>query len=294
MDLRRLEVFLSVVKEGNFSRAARVLYLSQPTVSAHIENLEKELGTRLFERRSREAILTRAGEKFFPYACEIVRLKEAGLEDLSKFKEDISGSIKISASSTPGTYILPPLLYDFVQDYPGVSFEVSLNNTGETTKNVLTHKADLGFVGSVKDDKTLESCLICEDDMILITPMSYNQLPTTIDLQDIIDYPFVMRSRGSATRLVFEQELKEHNISLAELQVSITVDTMESLISCVSNGLGIGVLPSICVVGRDDLRQVKIRDMELKRNFHLIYHKSRVFSPAVEKALSFFTREALS
>ena len=284
MDFRRLEIFFTVVREGNFSRAAKYLHLTQPAISSQLEKLEGELGTKLFDRRSREAVLTDAGKRFLPYAREILDLKEKGTRELKKFRGEIAGNVKISASSTPGNYILPRFLGDFLNQYPRVCFQVLFNNTDETLEKINNYKADLGFIGSIKNHQNLKYHLIFEDEMVFIaSPMS--SLPDQINFSDIINFPLILRSGGSATQKIFNNQLKKANINTAGLQIRASVDTLEGVKNCVRQGAGMGIVPKISLAGENGLKQIKIADITLKRSFYLVYHRNSFLSPAAEKII---------
>ncbi|HHX78112.1 MAG TPA: LysR family transcriptional regulator, partial [Firmicutes bacterium] len=121
MDFHQLRVFVEAAKEKSFSRAAEKIFLSQPTVSAHIKSLEKEIGTLLFERRQRELKLTEAGKILLRYARELLDKKEEALAVIQKDTQAKEGRLEIAASSVPGAYLLPPLLQVFNKIYPGVT-----------------------------------------------------------------------------------------------------------------------------------------------------------------------------
>jgi len=294
LDFRQLEVFVNVVKCGNFSTAAKELYLTQPTVSSHIDSLEKELGVKLFERRSRKAVLTEAGKNFYPYAIDVLRLKQKGIESISRFKTTIQGKINIAASSTPGIYLLPFLIKPFMKLYPLVRFDVSISNTCTVIDKIMDYKADLGFVGSVYKDRQLEYIPVFEDEMVVITPPGYRTFKgcvKEVSFEEIAEEKFIVRGRGSATRKVFEDALKKSNRKMDELNIILEIDSVEGVKNFVEEGFGISVLPRICVKKEDNLDVFCLKDINLKRRFYAVVHKNRVLTPAVERLITILKKE---
>jgi len=293
LDIRQLEIFVKIVSCGNFSKAARELYLTQPTVSSHIHALEEELGISLFERRSREAVLTDGGKQFYPYALNILMLKEQGMEKALHFKGTVQGVINISSSSTPGIYILPLLLKPFEEQFTAVSFNVSISNTDQVISKVLNYEADLGFVGGVYFDDPLRFLPVHEDTMVVVAPLTekYKAMPSSISFEDVEDEKFIMRAEGSFTRKVFASALQQNNKSIDELNVSLEINSIEGAKNCVQKGMGITVMPEICVSETDAVKVFYVEDLDLRREFFAVYRGNRVFSPSLKKFISFLQEE---
>lgn len=288
MDLRKLEIFVQVVSEGSFSKASRTLFLSQPTVSAHMDSLEKELGTLLFERRNRGIVLTRAGRKLLPYALDLLNLKKQALKAMHRYGHTVEGDITIAASSTPGTYLLPNLLKVFRSCYPQVSFSVELASSHGVMEKVLGYEVDMGLIGTAPNVDSVSSVPIMEDELLLLIPPheQYSVLKDTVTLKEISSHPLILRRPGSATRETFIQALEKRSWSLGQLQIPIQMDNLEGVISCVRQGLGISVASSLSLAQDDVIRQARIQELDLKRMFYLIYNEQRVFSPAAERFLN--------
>ena len=131
IDMRELESFYHVVKEGSFSRAAQVLYLTQPTVSAHVASLERKLRVQLLVRTTKEVFLTDAGKLLFRYAEQILNLREEAVRAGESFAKEMRGTIRVAASSIPGQYYLPKLIQGFRCLYPEVNFSLETLDSGE-------------------------------------------------------------------------------------------------------------------------------------------------------------------
>ena len=128
MEFNQIETFLSVVKHKSFSKAAKELFLTQPTVSNNIQNLEKELDTTLLDRKSKTITLTDSGKSFYKYAVELINTRDKAKYDLIRKSSKIEGEMEISASSIPEQYVLPYIIKDFTEKYPKVTFAVTHKN----------------------------------------------------------------------------------------------------------------------------------------------------------------------
>lgn len=289
MDLRRLEVFASVVKHGNFSRAAHALYLTQPTVSSHIDLLEKSLGVALFERQHRRAVLTSAGRVFYPYAISALRTVEEGQKSVQRFQQDISGMVTIAASSTPGIYLLPRFLDSFLQLYPDVRFDIMLVNSVQVVEKLLNYEADMGLVGLSSSNTLLTRYPMAQDELVLIVSAKQGQFVQgqPCSLKELLRHKLVLRQPGSATRQTFAQALEKKGIKIADLNVSIEIDSMAGVINCVRAQLGVAVVSRMAVEGVTDIVWLPIEGLDLKRQFYILLHKQRVLTPAGERLSQF-------
>ncbi|OWZ84960.1 selenium metabolism-associated LysR family transcriptional regulator [Natranaerobius trueperi] len=289
MDFRQLEVFTTVVKEGNFSRAAKRLYLTQPTVSAHMEALENDCGVKLFERRNRKTVLTEAGKKFYPYAEDILGLKDRARENLEQYNEDFGGEINIKASQTPGIYLLPKLLAPFQKQFPRVKCNIYIYDTEEVFTRISQYEADLGFVGSLKDIDKVSAKQLLSDTLVLIASSPWKeeleakyQKNGALYLGDILHLPFIFRSHGSATRKTFETALKERGKDIKDLNIVCEMDNLEGVKNLVRQGIGVSFISDLSIETHDNLSTFTVEDIVPNRNFYVIYHKNRVLSPTCE------------
>ena len=163
MDIKQLEAFCMVVRQGSFSRAARVLGVSQPTVSAHISTLEKELGCELLIRTSKSILPTDKGATLLGYAQGIMSLRQKALEELSREDSRYTGSITIAASSVPAQYCLPELLSEFSREYPGVSYQLHNTNSLQAVEEVRRGKADIALTGARVENTNCEFTSFLKD-----------------------------------------------------------------------------------------------------------------------------------
>src|SRR5712692_3876269 len=195
MTLRQLEVFIAVAREKSFSRAAKRIHSSQPTLSEHIGELEGELGKKLFFRRGREVTMTEAGRVFEQYAAGAVSAVEGARQALADLDGLAHGSLLIGASTTPGLYVMPRIVAAFRARYPGVELKLQIANSQIIEGRVKERELDLGIVGGHAVGPG-EECLSAGmlDELVLVVP------------------PLLVREDGSATRSVTERALQRAGV----------------------------------------------------------------------------------
>ncbi|BAT71747.1 LysR family transcriptional regulator [Thermosulfidibacter takaii ABI70S6] len=289
MELRHLEVFVEVAKAKSFTKAAENLGLSQPTVSLHLQNLEKELGVRLVDRDGRSIALTPAGKVFYPYAKEIVELKDKAILALKKFMGSVEGTFRIGASTVPGEYILPRILPRFMKEYPKTRFSIEVMDSEAINNAVAEGVFEMGFVGGKKDDERLEYQPFCKDKIVIVS-LRNSSCPDRISLAYINELPLVFRERGSGTRKAFENALKDKGVDVSQLNVVAEVGSTTAVKEAVKSGMGCGVVSEISV--EEELKsglfkRVEIEDVEIERNFYIVTRRNRTLSPAIELFIDF-------
>lgn len=288
MDFNQLESFLSVVKHKNFSKAAKELFLTQPTISNNIQNLEKELNTTLLDRKSKAITLTDSGKLFYKYAVEIINLREQAKFNIGEHSDKIEGIIEINASSIPEQYVLPYVIKDFIKIYPQVTFSVATKNSKDIINDILEGKQNFGIVGSRCSSRMLEYISFYEDELILAVPNSNNYLMLNdepLDLDILFRENFIFRSEGSGTRQVIEAYLNENDINLKDLNIVSQVGSNEMIKKMVELELGVSLMSKISIKNEIDLGLIKpltIKDFNLRRNFYFVFSKNRTLSPLVE------------
>lgn len=293
MDLRQLETFVEVAKLKSFSKAAEKLYITQPTVTTHIQNLEKELGTILINRSSKNLSLTEAGNLLYKYALNIINTCEMAKFNLQSYKGKIQGHLEICSSSMPRKYVLPILLNEFMKTYPNVTFSLIDKDSKDVAKSILNGEYDFGIVGAKYDSNNLKYIDLIEDNILLITPNSkkyswnnFDKLDTNILFKEKI----ILREKGSGTRQLLEKELKEHNISFKSLNIIACIEDSETIKKLVELGLGVSFMSEKAIqdeLATKKLKCFNIKNMDLKRNFFFVYHKNRQLSPLSEAFKNF-------
>nr|WP_300005451.1 selenium metabolism-associated LysR family transcriptional regulator [Tissierella sp.] len=288
MEFNQLEIFVSVVKHKSFSKAAKELYLTQPTISNHIQNLEKELVTILLDRKSKAITLTHSGEIFYSYAVELINIRDQARSNIKDHADRIQGQIDINASSIPQQYILPYIIKDFTKEYPDVSFSISNKSSKDIVDDIVQGKENFGIVGAKYSSRMMEYIDFFEDELILAVPNNKNypfHLDERIDIDVLFSEKFIFRKEGSGTRRLVEQSLARENISLDDLNITSLIDSNIMIKKMIELELGVSFISKISIKNEIDLgliKPLKLKGLDLKRNFYFVYSKNRTLSPVME------------
>lgn len=291
MDLWRLHIFCKVVELRSFSKAASSVYLSQPTVSSHIKDLEDHFECKLIDRLGREVAPTKAGLLLYGYAAKMIALKETAERALAEFQGKVRGHLTIGGSTIPGGYILPPLLGEFKQAYPEVTVTLIESDTAGIIQDTIEGRVELGIVGAKAREAQLVQEKVMDDEMYLIVPKGHKWAATGhVTLEELIKEPFIMREPGSGTRKSIEQVLDQSGHWFGHLNVVAEMGSTEAVRQAIKAGVGVSIL-SECAVGDElaarSLKKVGIKGMSFQRAFYLIVHKRRTQSPLCHAFVKF-------
>lgn len=300
MDFRQIEAFVSVSRLKSFSKAAENLYLTQPTISTHINSLENELGVKLFDRSNKEILLTKAGEIFLEYAVNMINTRDMAVFSLHDYSKRLEGRLQVAASSIPAQHLLPTVIMSFSRKYENIKFSLVQLDSLEVIESVLDKKFEIGIVGSDPQENKLSAQFLCEDELVLITAgddHSFDPNTKTLTFHEIENKSFILREAGSGTRTEFERALIKKGYNPGTLRVIAQINNTEAVIQAVRQGLGVAVVSSLSIKDYEKLglvRSFQLQDMELKRAFYLITRKNRPISPLAQVFQSFvanyFTR----
>lgn len=288
MELRQLETFIEVVKLKSFSKASESLYITQPTVSNHIQNLERELDTVLINRYGKNLSLTHAGNLFYKYAVNIINSCEMAKYDLAAYKGKIQGHLHIYSSSVPIRNVLPKLVDGFLSKYPEVSFSLIEEDSRNLINTIIRGDADFGIVGAKYDSKHIEYSELMEDRLLVIVPKSLNyglENYSYIHPKILQEEKILLREEGSGTRKLIENTLEENGIDLDTLDVIGYIDDTESIKELVSLGLGIGFVSEKSIgknLPMEDYNAYYVEGIDFSRKFYFASHKHRQLSPLSE------------
>lgn len=283
MDIHRLEVFCKLVELQSFTKAADAVFLTQPTVSEHIRALEETVGEKLVDRLGREVLPTPAGKILYQYARRIIQIRDEAIQALQKFRGNLAGHLLIGASTIPGTYILPGCIGSFKSKHPSIQITLKISSSGEVAERVLDGSMELGLIGAKWDDRRIVSEEIFSDELILAVypdhPLAQSK---EVDLSALSDQPFILRERGSGTRMVMSRALEAAGFDPATLKVVAEMGSTEAVRQGIKARIGISILSSKAVaedLERGTLFGLTIKNVRLYRPFYLVQRKSRQISP---------------
>jgi len=300
MEIRQLEIFLSVAKMSSFSKAAEELFVSQPTVSAQINSLEKTLGVQLFIRNAKVVTLTKAGIDFMVYAKKILTLRDQAVFCASGEDRSISGSIDIISSTIPAQHLLPDIIASFKKSWHNISFRVKQSDSSRVAAEMSGFRFDFGMVGTIPDDDRFVCTPVYDDELVLITPNDIAQESGSVHepFQELIlKTPFIMRESGSGTRAEIESLLKKIGVMPENLQVPAFFSDAHSILLAVSRGMGISLVSKVAAamyVEAGMLTAIEMNDPLFHRQIYLIHNKELSLSPALhafaDHAKTFFKK----
>lgn len=288
MDFKQIEAFINVAKYKSFSKAAEAIFLSQPTISTHINTLEGELKTKLLDRSGKEIMLTPAGEIFYNYALDMINTRNHAVQAITEFYGRIEGDLKLACSTTPCKYILPQVIKDFSNKYPSVCFKITETNSAEVVSGILNFDFEIGIAGKLIPDERLQYYDFADDNLVAVTPYSrkYRDVQNnSLYFKDIMHECFIFREKSSATQQIFESALQSAGYSINKLKVISEVCSIDTALQFVKNGLGIAIMSENTVKEYVDLKFVKkfnIIDLPLKRKIYMVKSKKRTLSPAAK------------
>jgi DNA-binding transcriptional LysR family regulator len=285
MELSQLEVFVAVARERKFSRAAEKLYRTQSAVSQTIHKLEEELGEALFDRSSREGILTDAGKVLYEYAEKLLNLRSEAAESLSELRELQKGTLVIAANEFTVLYLLP-VLAEFRRLHPMIKVTVQRALSSHIPDDVLRYSVELGVLSYQPQETGLHAIVVYFDELVFVVPPSHPLAPAKeVSIQQLGAESFVAHNVSSPYREKVLQLFRTHK---TPLHMDLELPTLQAIKQFVAMGNGVALLPEISVeteLARGELVRIPVRELQLKRKLRLIYRKNASLSHAAQAFL---------
>jgi len=292
LDLYKLEVFYWVAELGSFSRAADHFSLRQPTVSAHIQELESKLGSKILNRVGREVVPTPIGRVLFERAKVLLAFKRETLATLSQIQGRVEGELLLGGSNIPGEYILPPKIGAFIAKYPEVKPILRIGDSAEIVQAVLDGEVELGFIGFMGKDRRLSFQKLWKDEMVLTVPRNHPLARLkAVELESLREIGFISRENGSGTLRSFRKLLAKKGLDPERLlNVTMQLGSTEAVKQALIAGLGVSILSRTSIQRelRDGLlKTLRIQGLKLERDFYQVFHRQRSLSPVSHAFLQF-------
>ncbi len=289
MNLKQLEAFVQIADSGSFSKAAKELYLTQPTISAHISALEKELNTRLFVRNTKDVRLSESGTVLYDYAKQMIALQKK-IEDTFVVREEKGQQcITIAASTIPAQYLLPGILAAYNERFPNQQFKIIEADSTKVVEQVVNHTVDIGFTGTVIDKRLCKYIPFYQDELVVITPNTEKYREYAVEKQDakwIVNEALIMREEGSGTRKEAEKQLKKIGIYPTRLNVIASMESTEAIKRAVTNGMGISLISKLAAedeIQKGKLLAFPISAEDMRRDINVIYNRNLQLSRSSER-----------
>jgi DNA-binding transcriptional LysR family regulator len=280
MTLHQFEIFYALAKAKSFTKVAHLLHITQSTVSEHIADLEQDLGAKLFDRGRGSVTMTEAGRLLHDYATRITSAVADARRTIAELNGLQRGSLVLGASTTPGTYVLPPVIAAFRRRYPGINVSLGIANSRVIEERVRADEVDLGVVdGHIL--RTGERCVAAGllDELLLIVPPRHPWAKRRqISARDLSGTALLMREDGSATRQVTERVLRQAGVRFS---TAMELDHVEAVKQAVMAGLGVAFVSAYAIAGELATRRlaaVRLQGVRVRRHFHVIHNEARTLT----------------
>lgn len=289
--LQQLEILKTIAVEQNFTNAARVLHFSQPTLTKHIQKLEKDLGLLLINRKRKQVFLTQDAKVFLQYCNRILELSNKSCEIVVDLKTGDRGNLIVGTNPIIDTYLMPYILAFFIQKYPQIQLNVQVNSTRIIAEKIITQKIDVAVISDKISNDLKES--------LIIKPFVYDELNLVIskyhtftknnkiNKKDLYSLNFIILNSNSVVQKSINNTLSENKIETKELKTTLQLNSIEAIKKAVSLGLGAAFLSSSAIEKEINLKIIKIENIKMERKFFLISN----LNSSKSKAFKFFHNE---
>jgi LysR family transcriptional regulator, low CO2-responsive transcriptional regulator len=295
LDVHQLNVFLAAAESLNFTQAAQQLNMTQPSVSQHIQTLERHFDMQLFLRNGRNLELTDAGLALLPLAREAVTLSIRIDETMESLKGNIYGHLIVGCSTTPGKYILPNVLARFHKKYPQVRVTCQVSPQADAIRNVVEGDAHFALFSLDYDAYAdIEAVSFLCDPIVLIAPLDHPWAKKDeIEPQELLEGDFIMREASSGTHIAMREALAKHNISTADLHNVITLGNAEAIALAVQEGIGVGFISQMVVerICEGKVVEVRVRGLDICRQIYIGRNNRRPATRAQTAFWNFLSAE---
>jgi DNA-binding transcriptional LysR family regulator len=273
----KLKTFITVVRCGSLTQAAKELFVSQPAVTLQIHKLEQEYKETLLYRRVRGIELTPTGKVLYEYAKRISHLYDEAIEEIGALNGEIRGTLRIGATLTVGEYFLPPVLGRFKEEHPATDILLEIENTRRVVDQVAAGNLDCGLVEGPFENGLIYSEKLTDDELVFVCSSKHKLANAPeIDLNTLSREAFILREPGSGTRKVFEDALKKAGFDPAQLKVLIQLGTTQTIKSLVAENIGVTVTSERTVrneIQQGILKKIPVPALDLRRLFQFIFKK---------------------
>ena len=286
MTLHQLRILRALAKNRSLTQAGAELLLSQPAVTLQLKELQKELGTSLYERLGNTVHLTDTGQTLEQYARRILALVDEAEEAVRTVQHGHGGRLRLGASNTPGIYLLPPFLSAFRRAFPAVALTVEVGNTQSIVEKILSNELDLGVVGDALHKKELHITPWKTDVLVLAVSTTHPWAQRkTIAPAELLTQPLLSRELGSATRETYEQAFVQHGLTLPQ---TLEIGGGEAIKRAIEADLGVAIV-SVHSVAREveegRIATLQFKGMTITRPLNIIHHKDKTLSVPMQELL---------
>jgi len=291
--IKQIRTFITVSDYKSFTHAAEAMFMTQPAVSSQIKSLEETLGIPLIERNDKRVQLTEAGKLFYREAKEILAVYDRVVESMDEFKGLKKGRLALGASTIPGEYLMPRYIGAFRRLYPGITISLTVADTGKVMELLYERKIDLGVVGAKTESHNVTFIPFLQDELLLLAGVDCS-VPEEISSEDLLTYDMIFREAGSGTRSAVRDCLAGKGIKETDLKVVMELGSTQAVITGVAGNLGLGFVSkwaAEAALKAGVVKQVHIRDLDLKRNIYIVFPQHAVATKAREAFFHHLTQK---
>jgi DNA-binding transcriptional LysR family regulator len=297
MNVEYLKTYIELIRLGSFSKVARKFSLSQPAISFQIQKLEHDLGARLINRGQNNVTMTDAGKRLLVFANTVISESVRLFNDLDSIRQEVTGELNIAASTIPSEFLLPSILNEFIKLHPAVRAKVETRDSLAILSGLQDGAYGVCFCGTVPlQSKDFTSFKIAEDEIILIVfPDHPLAKKSHISFTELQGEPLIFREDTSGTQKSLEALLLNVGFDLSSLTPRLVLSNTQALVSAVESGTGIAFVSNLAIKRSLELglvRKLVLENLELRRDFYCIYHKSKLESRLYKEFLTFVQTNA--
>jgi DNA-binding transcriptional LysR family regulator len=296
MDTRQLAAFCAVVEKSSFSQAAEKLGVTQPAVSLQVRALEERLGQTLLDRSGRRVEPTEAGSRLYRSAQRMLVLEEQLYDEVAAESGELQGTLAIGASTGPGAHLVPLLLCEFQRDHPELHVVLYIWDTQTVSEKVAQRELELGVVGALRRNRSLEFEPLVRDEIVLAVPPGHPAAGGSVTVDGLREETVISMQEGAGVRQVVDEELRRAGLRVRELGPKLELGLQESVKSAVSAGFGVTFISRTAIEGElaaGTLAVARVTGLEPARQIYIVRAKGR---PPTRAAAAFleFAREKTS
>lgn len=286
MNVKQLEIFVTIADTGSFSKGAEAACITQSTASQHIAALEESCGVRLLDRTGRGAVTTEAGKVLLIHARQVIKFLKETEQAILRFRRADGVELCVGGSTIPGTYLVPKAIAALRASDPGIRVKVEVGDSSDILARLLEEQIEIAIVGTAADDKRLAAETLGHDEILLVMRAGHPWCGRdSVPLNELRTEPIIMREKGSGTSDAVMAALRQQGLTPDDLTVCTTLPGSEAVKQAVLARCGVAFISEMAVRGelqRGELVAINLSGVSITRSFSLVYRKGRTLSPAAE------------
>jgi DNA-binding transcriptional LysR family regulator len=287
VNIRKLNIFYKTAEYLNMSKVAKEMYISQPSISQCISEIEEEIGAKLFDRIGKKLYLTHEGKIFYDYTRRILNIYEEGVNIIKDSKVN-SGKITVGVSTTIGIYIMPYIIKKFNEKEKDIEISLIIDNKYNIEELILNNKVDIGFMEGKAESSEIILKEIWKDELVFISAIDHEwKEKKYLTVDDLVNNKFIIREDGSGTRERFEDFLDNNNIKFDSY---IELSNLEAIINYVKLNIAVSCVPYISVLSEEKsklLNVSRLKDCTIKRSLYSAIHRDKYVSKPIKTFIDF-------